>query len=148
MQFAFICPGFEMSPHRCKSRTLGLAHPKDEIFFFFPDRKTANCRKLKQYFPDTHKSHESPLFADEPKPELQHHHSCRAEETKSWISGSTEAKGHEKHAEYRQASAYTRLPLFIKSSNLTLRGMNSGLRALHCKGRATSPDSSFLQRGG
>lgn len=49
MQFTLICLGFEMSQHRRKSRTLGLVHPKDEIFFV-PDRKAANFRKLRKIF--------------------------------------------------------------------------------------------------
>ena len=57
-------------------------------------------------------------------------------------------KGHEKHAEHRHASSYTRLPLYIKSSILTSQVMNSGLRALHCRRTANSLNSSFLQQGG
>lgn len=52
------------------------------------------------------------------------------------------AKGDEKQAERRHASSYTRLPLYIKSSNLTLQGTNSGLRALH--GKRTSRFSRFI----
>lgn len=66
MQFTVICPGSEMPWYRHKSRTHGLAHPRDVINFFPQEEKQPIAENCRNNFPESHKSHESALPAVSP----------------------------------------------------------------------------------